>query len=112
MRVIFESGDSKFRIVEHADMDVDLDNLKGDTYNPKWNTSVSPSTLKREEIEFEEEVSREGVFGYGLQKWNPAPGKGWEHMDSCYGFVGQYSETTQRYNHYIVAEMMSAILKE
>ncbi len=82
-RVIYEAG--PYRIIEIQGNDFHIEDLKGDTYNPKWNTDISPETLRREELEFEEEVEREGVFGYELQHWNSAVGVGWEHVDSCWG---------------------------
>lgn len=106
-RVIFESDDSIFRILEIPDINADFENLCGDTYNPKANPDIPPEKLKAELAEFTDLVNREGVFGYELQKWNPKPGIGWEHVDSCWGFVGQYSETEETFKHYIVDELKS-----
>ena len=103
IKIIHEFGEH--RIIEIQGNDFDIEDLKGDTYNPKWNTEISPETLRREELEFEAEIEREGVYGYELQKWNPEVNVGWEHVDSCWGFVGQYDESSSRYNHYIVNEM-------
>ena len=111
MRIIFESKDKRFRIVEHADLDCSLEDLKGDCFNPTFNTDIPAESLVRQEREFEDLVNREGVFGYVLEQWNPAPGEGYEHVDSCWGFVGQYSETDETFAHYIVDEMIQTILK-
>ena len=110
-RIIFETENKAYRIVEIPDCDVDLDNLKGDTYNPKVNTDIDSIELKRQEREFEDLVSREGVFGYALERWNPEPGIGYEHVDSCFGFVGSYSPSDRSglFNHYIVDELKSQI---
>lgn len=107
MRIIHEQG--QYRIVEHADSCVELDDLKGDCFNPKANPSLDPEKLKEEEQHFEDLVAREGVFGYALEKWDPAVGAGWTHVDSCWGFVGQYSESDEYFKHYIVDELKSQI---
>ncbi len=112
-RIIFESPCGFFRVVEKLDTCADLENLKGDIYNPKLIKEMgykgTAEELRVEEIEFEELVNREGVYGYVLEKWNPMPGKGWEHVDSCWGFVGQFSESDEKFNHYIVEELKGQI---
>jgi hypothetical protein len=108
-RVIFETDDKQFRIVEHVDLDADFENLCGDTFNPKWNTEISAETLEREKEEFRDECNREGVYGYVLEKWNAEPGQGYEHIDSCWGFVGSFTEGDRKYHHYIVDEMKETI---
>jgi hypothetical protein len=47
------------------------------------------------------------AYGYVLEKWNPEPGKGFEEVDSCFGFVGQYSpkDSSGLFDHYIVNEL-------
>lgn len=115
-RVIFQSEDSQFRILEHADEYADIENLKGDCYNPKHIVEMhgpdkTIEELQREEREFEELVNREGVYGYILERWNPATGVGYEHVDSCWGFVGQYSESDPTFKHYIVEELKNQIPK-
>ena len=112
VRIIHESKDGKYRIIEHEDQHMDLENLKGDCFNPKVNTDIPEEKLRAEELEFEELVNREGVFGYVLEAWNPEPGCGWEHVDSCWGFVGQYSSSETTFNHYIVDELKNQIPKE
>jgi hypothetical protein len=109
MKTIFETSDKKYRIVELVDTDFCFEDLCGDTYNPKYNTEISPETLEREKQEFLEEVNRENVFGYELQCWNPLPGQGYDHVDSRWGFVGAYSEKIDRYHHYIIEEMKKTI---
>lgn len=103
--ILYTSPCGNFRITEHADTDFDLEDLKGDSYNPKVNPDIDADVLKNEETQFEALVEREGVFGYVLERWNPSPGMGWEHLDSCWGFVGQYDESSTNSNHYIVDEM-------
>ena len=106
MKIIFETTDKRFRITEQSDIDYDLDNLKGDTYNQKVNPEIDKEDLKSQEKAFERKVAQEGVFGYVLESWNSAPGVGYEHMDSCWGFVGAYEENKDSENHhYIVDEM-------
>lgn len=98
-------GFKGYRILEYQDLAADMDDLKGDYYNPKVNNDIDPITLKEQGSDFEEEVNREGVFGYVLERWNPETGKGWEHVDCCWGFVGQHNEKSNRYNHYIIEEL-------
>lgn len=109
MRVIHESKDGRFRVVERMDQYTDIEDLMGDTYNPKVNKDIDPTELERQKNEFISLVESDGVFGYVLERWNPAPGVGWEHVDSCWGFVGQYSPNEEIFNHYIVAELMGQI---
>lgn len=104
--VIYRSNCGRYRITEHIDMCFDMENLKGDCFNPSVNTDIDPNTLENEERQFEDRVNNEGVYGYVLEKWNPAPDKGWEHIDSCWGFVGRH---TAKNTHYIVAEMKGTI---
>ena len=89
-----------------------MDNLKGDTYSPQTNPDIDADTLKNEETQFESLVDQVGVFGYVLERWNPNPGHGWEHIDSCWGFVGAYDPNSTNYNHYIVDEMKATIERE
>lgn len=113
---IFETDSGKYRILEVLDPDVDLDNLKGDIFNPDHmeemhGKGMSLEKLREEELDFEAEVNREGVFGYVLEVWDPSPGCGWTHVDSCWGFVGQWDPKSDRYNHYIVEELKNQIPK-
>lgn len=104
-RTVWESEDRQFRILEIPDHDACMEDLKGDTYNPKVNPDIDPAKLAEEERHFEDLVNREGVYGYVLERWNPEPGKGYEHIDSCWGFVGCYTPTEDTFNHYIVDEL-------
>lgn len=91
-----------FRLMEVPDNFYSLKNLKGDCYDPDYNTNIDADELKKQEIGFEKMVLEEGVYGYVLERWNPAIGVGWEEVESCYGFVGPYSLDN---DHYIVEEM-------
>jgi hypothetical protein len=95
-----------YRITEKLDIYFDMENLKGDCFIPKCNPAIPPSQLLDEEREFEERVSSLGVYGYVLEVWNPALGVGWDHVDSCSGFVGNYEEG----NHYIIEEFKRAAI--
>lgn len=108
-RVVYETDDKQYRIIEHADEFAELSNLKGDIFNPEVNPDIDPERLKEEERHFEELVAREGVYGYVLERWNAEPGTGYEHVDSCWGFVGQYTPTEGIFNHYIVDELKAQI---
>lgn len=102
--IIFTQDD--FRIVEIHDETYIMADLKGDTYKREVNPDIPEDQLAHEEKEFERLVETEGVYGYELEKWNPWVGIGWTHVDSCWGFVGRYSE---KFNHYIVEEMKRQI---
>lgn len=112
---IFETADKSFRILEIADTDYCLDDLKGDLFDfDKSGYTGTREELREEERQFEEMVSREGVYGYVLERWNPSPGAGYEHVDSCWGFVGQYnpSDRSGTFDHYIVDELRAQIPAE
>lgn len=109
-RIIWVSEDQHWRILECVDTCADLEDLKGDVFNPKGilemhGPEMTVETLKEQEREFEDRVQREGVFGYVLERWNPLPDQGWEHVDSCFGFVGSYTPHEEVFNHYIVEEL-------
>lgn len=96
----------EYRITRHYDESYNIGDLKGDIYNPGVNPNLDPEKLKREEREFEKMVNDEGVYGYVLEKWNPATDKGWEQVDSCFGFVGFNWD-----DHYIIDEFKERIEK-
>ena len=81
----WESGDSRVRIIEIVDCHFGMDDLKGDCFNPDVNDNINRNRLVREEREFEERVSSEGVWGYRAEYWN---GTEWAETDSIWGFVG------------------------
>ncbi len=112
-RKIWESG--QYRITEHWDHDTDIESLKGDIYKPELIKEMgyvgTVEELRAEELEFERQVESNGVFGYVLEKWNAEVGKGWTHVDSCWGFVGEYNEHNQDFNHYVVAELIDVARK-
>lgn len=108
-RLIYEQG--PYRIIEIPDEMSIMDDLKGDSFNPKIVTDIEPDVLKRDELRFERNVENDGVWGYILEKWNPEIGIGWSQVDACFGFVGQYVEKAESYEHYIVEEMKQTILK-
>ena len=117
VRDLFEGKEQfkNYRLLEYIDIHADLEDLKGDMFNPKHNPDINPITLKEQEIEFEEQVNREGVFGYVLEKWNPEPGRGWESgpgFHSCWGFVGQYDPNNSTYSHYTVEEIIEVALDD
>ena len=107
IRIIMEKG--SYRILEVEDTDYTMDDLKGDMFKPESNTEIAEEQLRKEESDFEELVDSEGVYGYVLEKWNPDIGKGWTHVDSCWGFFGLYRPNTDEFNHYIVEEMKGQI---
>lgn len=95
-----------YRILEVLDLSFDLSDLKGDCYNFELTGYTGTrEQLKQEEKEFERTVKQEGVYGYVLQAWNPAVDAGWESVESCWGFVGQYDQ----HKHDFVDELKSII---
>ena len=103
-KVLYAKG--PYRILEVQEFGFDLADLKGDCFVEKHNPDINHITLKKQELDFEQKVLDEGVFGYVLELWDPRVGAGWETVDSCWGFVGAYSETN---NHYIVDVLKSQI---
>lgn len=81
----WDMGDSRVRIVAIPDEHCDMDDLKGDCFNPDLNDSINPNRLAREEREFEERVNRDGVWGFRAEYWNGAE---WIETNSIWGFVG------------------------
>jgi hypothetical protein len=106
-RTMWEQGE--FRIVEIQDNYFDFDDLCGDTYNPKVNSDIDPEVLAEDLKHFTDLVNNEGVYGYELQKRSPEVNEGWGHVDSCWGFVGQYTKGDPTFDHYIVDELKSRI---
>ena len=104
--VIFEKKD--YRIIEIEDYDTNLEDLKGECYALEVNKSVDKDLLKAEESQFETYFYEKGVFGYVLEKWDPSLGKGWSHIDSCFGFIGDYK--TEK--HYIVDDFKNYIKEQ
>jgi len=102
--IIFEN--QNYRIVELYDEYADMEDLKGESFDPKVNPDIDPKVLKEQEVAFEQEVFEKGVFGYVLEKKCQACGN-WEHKDSCWGFIGIHANE----NHYIVEEFMETIRK-
>lgn len=101
--IILQEGE--YRILEMQDLSYDIGHLKGDCFCPDVNPDVPTKALRIAEEGFERKVSEEGVYGYILEKWNPAVGCGWEDIDSCWGFVGDFKTE----NHYIVHEFIEYI---
>lgn len=106
-KVIYKSG--KYRIVQIQCLYYSLEDLKGDCYSPEVNTSLSPEVLLNQERDFEALVNDNGVYGFALEVWNKEVGQGWETVDSCFGFVGPYEESSPDFNHYIVDELKRQI---
>lgn len=101
MKTIYRKGN--YRIIEVIDDYFDIEHLKGDSFNPEINKDIDSEILKKQELDFERKAELEGIYGYELQLWNPEIDCGWEFVDSCWGFVGQYDETNNP--HYIVDEL-------
>jgi hypothetical protein len=94
-----------YRICEILVEYYSLNDLMGDSFCPIVNPDIDPIQLKEEREEFIKSVEELGVYGYQLEKWNPAIDAGWEIVDSCSGFVGTHEDS----NHYIVDEFKKQI---
>ena len=97
-----------YRIIETRDFDYDMINLKGDCFCPAYHPDIDPVALEKQERDFEQRVYDENVYGYTLEKWNPDVCQGWQEVESCWGFVGRYTENNK---HYIVEEFSNMIPK-
>jgi hypothetical protein len=95
-RIIFKQGN--YRIVEHQDTITNIEDLAGDAFNTELELDG-----------FKQYVFYNGVFGYALERWNPSIDMGWEFVDSCFGFVGEYDEHIEEFNHYIIEEFKTFI---
>ena len=111
-RLIYKSPCRCFRIIEVPDECSRFEDLEGEMFDSTVNPDVEAATLEADKRHFRRLVEAEGVWGYELEKWNPEPDQGWEHIDSCYGFVGQYVEGAEDFEHYIVDEMKTKIFVE
>ena len=99
-------SNDKYRIIEIEDTYIDLEELKGDMYNSDLNPTIDKDTLSSEELAFEELVYNSGVYGYALEYWDSDVGQGWTQIDSCFGFIGEYTENKE---HYIVEEFIEVV---
>ncbi len=92
-KAIFENNlNVRLRIVKD-DLVIDIEDLKGDCFNPEVNNDIPESKLARQEKEFEERVHSEGVYGI-VGEYRCIYDDTWKHADSVWGFVGddwQYS---------------------
>lgn len=80
-----EDVDVKLEV--HADDICNMDDLKGDIFNPDRVDHLTPERLKREEKEFEQQVYNEGVWGIVTKVRCKCCGE-WHTADSVWGFVG------------------------
>lgn len=111
MRLIYTSENKYYRIIENHHLDYLIDDLLGDSYDSEVNTDIDPKKLEIEKNAYLKFIEDQGVFGYKLEIWNPEPDQGWEYVNSCWGFVGQYDPTTPIFDHYIIEEMKNKIKK-
>jgi hypothetical protein len=94
-RIIHEQG--AYRILEIPDQKSRIEDLLGDGGTPEQNAEVLDL------------FEREGAFGYVLERWNANVNGGWEHVDSCWGFIGSFTPGEEVFNHYIVDELKRQI---
>lgn len=80
-----------------------------DSYLDGWD--MPESELKRVRKELWDRINRDGVTGLVGQYWN---GQEWEHVDSCWGFIGDdwrdsgydtdiMAETMRAYNNHLAS---------
>lgn len=81
--------DGEFRIQRYMDEDCTAAELFGDDDTP---------IEERYRL-----MNMYGVYGFALEKWNPAVGVGWAEENSCWGFLGE--KDLNGNEHYIVAEL-------
>ena len=75
------------RLLIEPDQSYSMKDLKGDMFDPKINKDVKPEILAKQEKDFEERVSQQGVWGIVGQYKCPCCGE-WKSTDSVWGFVG------------------------
>lgn len=73
----------RYRVV--PDDDWDMENMKGDMFNPDCVDHISPEQLAEEEKEYEEMLARDGVWGCVVEEKCDHCGV-WSDTDSCWGF--------------------------
>jgi len=104
-RLIYLSEDKTKRIIEVIDEVSTIEDLVGDCFNLEVNTDIDTKQLEIDFVKFKRSIEDDGVYGYISETWNAAPDCGWEHADSCFGFIGQYEQGAEGYDHYIVDEL-------
>jgi len=80
------TGKGLVRLKVVPDDAYEIDDLAGDTFNPKANPNIPPARLERERKAFAESVDRNGVWGIVGEYFD---GEQWQHGDSVWGFVGE-----------------------
>ena len=64
----------------------DMESLKGDMFNHDCCPEMPEDELKMQEIAFENEVNKRGVWGYIAESKCKCCGQ-WKHEESCGGFT-------------------------
>jgi len=98
IEIVATNEDGDRRIIRIADDRWDMDSLKGDSFTTTIHPETDPEQIRKEELEFDRQVNDCGVWGYQLQKWNPATDCGWEHVDSICGFVGRWENGVEAWD--------------
>ncbi len=65
----------------------ELDNILGDSYDPKVNPDIPAERLERERQAEIDRINRDGVWGV-IGEYRVSADEEWEQADSCWGFVG------------------------
>lgn len=77
----------RVKLFPMEDMYADINDLMGDSYDPKVNPEINPRKLEEQKNEFIERVNRDGVWGLVSQYKCPTCQE-WIDADSCWGFIG------------------------
>lgn len=83
----FDALGDTVRIIARPDECSTIEDLEGDSYNPRVNPETPARILARERAEFVDRVNRDGVWGHIAQSRCPCCGQ-WRDHDSIWGFVG------------------------
>lgn len=110
-RVIYESPDKSYRIIEEFDELAEMDEMRGELPEATLSGNSEIGFSNTDEFSFESQIVATGIFGYRLERANVGGKSNWILMDSCYGFVGRYSETNMT-AHKFIEGLKKVILKD
>lgn len=74
------------RMRVELDDSIDIDDILGDAFNPKYVDHISPKKLEEQKKKEIERINQLGVWYAVTEYWD---GKEWQQADICGGFVGQ-----------------------
>lgn len=92
-------AEGRVRIRFDVDEYAQYEDLAGDCYNVEINADSVPGgerTILAQEKDFKRQIERDGVWGFIVERKCPCCGN-WEHVDSCWGFVGRPEDFADEY---------------